>query len=343
MTSRSQHWLRQPSVWIGLIVSFISMVLLASQINFADLLDKLRQANMGAVLAGFAAYCLSPFVRGVRWRAILGWHVSVWNAFHADNIGYLMSAVLPLRAGEPGRAYVISRLQPEVSPLEALSTVVVTRLVDMIAVIILLGLVLPALDVPDLVKAGSYTLLLLVAVAVAILIVGAYARARLIALLSAILGRILPAALASRLVAWADDLLRGLSVLRSPRRLIWLGLTTVALWAFYLAFYHLILTAFWPAPPLAWTALAASAASLSMVVPSSPANVGVFHAAVAFVLTPYLTADRALAYAIVAHAVELLSTVLFGLYGLAATGTSLLRVNAAAAELSDSALAKQAE
>jgi uncharacterized protein (TIRG00374 family) len=343
MTLSSQHWLRQPSVWVGLIISLVSIVALVSQIDIADLLDKLRQADVGAVLAGLTVFSLSPFIRGVRWRAILGWQVGVWKAFHADNIGYLLNAVLPLRAGEPGRAYVISRLQPGLSPLEALSTVVVTRLVDMIAVIVLLGLVLPALDVPDLVKAGSYSLLLMVAVAVAVLIVGAYARARLLALLSAVLGRVLPAALAVRLVAWADDFLRGLSVLRSPRRLLWLGMTTAALWLCYLAFYHLVLTAFWPAPPLAWTVLGACAASLSMVVPSSPANVGVFHAAVAFALTPYLTADRAVAYAIVAHAAELLMTVLFGVYGLAATGTSLLRVNAAAAELSRPALVEQPE
>ena len=343
MTSPSKHWLRQPSVWIGLLISLVSIVALFSQINFADLLVKLGQADLGAVLAGFAVMCVSPFLRGVRWQAILGWNVNVWKAFHADNIGYLINAVLPLRAGEPGRAYVISRLQPGLSPLEALSTVVIARLVDMITVIILLGLVLPALDVPDLVKAGAYSLLFLVGVAVAVLIVGAYARPRLIALMRAVLSRLLPAALVTRLVAWADDFLHGLSVLRSPRRLIWLGLTTLAVWGCYLAFYHLVLMAFWPAPPLAWTVLGACAAALSTAVPSSPANIGVFHAAVAFVLTPYLTADRAAAYAIAVHALELACTVLFGVYGLTATGTSLLRVNAAAAELSHPALAEQTE
>jgi hypothetical protein len=55
--------------------------------------------------------------------------------------------------------------------------------------------------------------------------------------------------------------------------------------------------------------------------------------AIALVTTPYLTADRAAAFAIVLHATETLCTVLFGIWGLAATGTSLERVEAAATEL----------
>jgi uncharacterized membrane protein YbhN (UPF0104 family) len=98
-------------------------------------------------------------------------------------------------------------------------------------------------------------------------------------------------------------------------------------------FYHLILVAFWSSPPPAWSALALCAGTLSVVVPSSPGYIGVYDVAIALVMTPYLTADRAAAFAIVLHATETFCTVLFGIYGLAATGTSLWHVRAAAAEL----------
>src|SRR5262249_21137824 len=112
------------------------------------------------------------------------------------------------------------------------------------------------------------------------------------------------------------------------------GCTTL-LWLTYLIFYVLVLRAFWPEPVVAWAALAASAASFSLAVPSSPGAIGVFHAAVAFVMTPYLTADTAAAYAIVLHASEIVSILIFGAYSLTATGTSIGRITGQAASQPD--------
>lgn len=333
MLSQPTSWFRRPSVWIGLILSLISLIALFSLIDFPGLVERLRQADLWAIVVGFAAICMTPFLRGLRWRAVLGPRVSYRKAFHAENIGYLINAVLPLRAGEPARAYIVSRGQSDLSLVEALSLVVIVRLADMIAVVFPLALVVVVLDVPELIKAGGYGVLALVGIALAILTVGAYARTPLINLTRAILTRLLPPALANRLVKWADDFLAGLAVLRSVRRLIWLSATTTALWVAYLLFYHLILAAFWPSPPLAWSALALCAGTLSIIVPSSPGYIGVFHVAIALAMTPYLTTDRAAAYAIVLHATETLCTVVFGIYGLTATGTSLRGVNAAAGEL----------
>jgi uncharacterized protein (TIRG00374 family) len=333
MPSQPTPWFRRVSFWIGLIVSLISLIVLFSLIDFPGLIERLRQADMGAAVAGFAAICVTPFIRGLRWQAILAPRVSYRQAFHAENIGYLINVVLPLRAGEPARAYVVSRGRTDLPLVEALSTVVILRLADIIAIAFPLALVVLALDVPELVRAGGYTMLALAGIGLVMLAVGAYARAPLINLARRILTRLLPTAPADRLLRWADDFLAGLAVLRSVRRLVWLGATTAALWIGYLVLYHLILMAFWPSPPLTWTALALCAGTLSVTIPSSPGYIGVFHVAIALVTTPYLTADRAAAFAIVLHATETLCTVLFGIWGLAATGTSLERVEAAATEL----------
>jgi glycosyltransferase 2 family protein len=324
----SAKWYRRRTVWIGLIISAASILLLLKLIDIPDLIRKLQQADLRFVVAGFGVLCVSAFVRGARWQAILGPKVGYWKAFHAENIGYLLNTVLPLRAGEPARAYIVSRSEPAVSTVEALSTVLIARLVDMIAVVLMLGLVLPALDVPDLVKAGGYSILGLVAIAMSVLFAGAYARAWLLRIVSAILTRFLPSRLAGRLIGWIDDFLGGLSVLRSARRFFWMSVTTAALWGTYVLFYHLVLMAFWSQPPLAWSVLATCAAALSMTLPSSPGFVGVFHAAIAFAMAPYLTTDLALAYAIVLHGTEIVCHLIFGIYSLAATGLSLGKIRA---------------
>jgi uncharacterized membrane protein YbhN (UPF0104 family) len=113
-------------------------------------------------------------------------------------------------------------------------------------------------------------------------------------------------------------------------------ITTVALWVCYVLFYHVVLMAFWPEPPLAWSVLATVAAALSMALPSSPGFIGVFHAAVALAMAPYLTTDRAAAYAIVVHATEVLCQLIFGAYSSVATGASLGRITAVADRLAHS-------
>ncbi len=337
MATSARKWYRQRSVWIGLAISLASVLLLLSLINVPDLIIKLSQADLRLVLVGFAVICLTPYIRAARWQAILGPKVGYWQAYHAENIGYLLNAVLPLRAGEPARAYVVSRAQPEISTVEAFSTVLVARLVDMLVVVMLLGLALPALDVPDLVKAAGYSMLALVAVGIAVLAAGAYARSWLMRLVRPILTRLLPPRIAERLIRWTDDFLGGLTVLRSARRFAWMSITTAVLWAAYILFYQLILMAFWPEPPLSWSVLAVCAAALSMAVPSSPGFIGVFHAAVAFAMAPYLSADLAAAYAIVLHASEIVCQLVFGAHSLISTGTSLGRVSAAAEKLAQSA------
>jgi hypothetical protein len=199
-----------------------------------------------------------------------------------------------------------------------------------IAVLVALALSVLSLDAPDLVKAAGYSMLSLAVVVLVALLIGAYTRPWLVRLCRAVLTRLLSPGLAARLVQWTDDFLAGLAVLRSVRRLVKIIATTAILWAVYLLFYHLMLMAFWPSPPLAWSALTVAAASLSVAIPSSPGYVGVFDAAIVLVMAPYLGSDRAVAYAIVLHTVEIVATVIFGVYGLAALGLSLGRVRAGA-------------
>jgi uncharacterized protein (TIRG00374 family) len=328
--SKGKKWYLRPTVWLGMLVSIVSIVLLFGLVdNVPALLNGLREANPVPVLMAVGVLCIAVYLRAVRWQSIIIAPTNYWKVFHAENIGFLANTVLPLRAGEAIRAYTISRQQSGLSIVEALSTVVVDRVVDLLSVIVVLGLVLPALDVPDPVKVGGYTMLILVAIALVVMLIGAFAHDRLVAFARAVLTRLLPHHFAERLVNWFDDLLTGFAVLRNPRRLLLVILSTTGMWLCYVVFYHLILIAFVPTPPVAWAALATAAAAVGMAAPSSPGFIGVFHFAVTVAIKPYI-GDKALAYAIVLHAAEMILMVLWGIYSLAATGTSLWRMSAVA-------------
>jgi uncharacterized protein (TIRG00374 family) len=339
----NKKWYQRPAVWVGMLISILSIILLFGLVdNVPALIDGLREANPAPVLVAVAALCIAVYLRAMRWQSIINAPTNFWQVFHADNIGFFANMVLPLRAGEAIRAYTISRQQPALSIVGALSTVVVDRVVDLLAVIMVLGLVLPALAVPDPVKVGGYTMLILVAIALIVMVIGAYAHDRLVAFARAVLTRLLPHHLANRLVSWFDDLLTGFAVLRSPRRLIWMTVTTAGMWTCYVVFYHFVLAAFVPNPPVAWAALTTAAAAFGMAAPSSPGFIGVFHFAVTVAMKPYI-GDKALAYAVVLHAVEVIIMVLFGIYSLAATGTSLWRMSAVADSATNAERAAHAE
>ncbi|HLY25824.1 MAG TPA: lysylphosphatidylglycerol synthase transmembrane domain-containing protein, partial [Aggregatilineales bacterium] len=297
-------WFRRPSVIVGIAVSILSIALLGYLVNVRDLIAHLEAANVAFVVPGLVLAVLGAYLRALRWRAMFGNDVPYWNAFHAENVGGLLNSILPLRAGEAARAYMLSKAANarSLSALEALSSVVVIRIADALATVALFGLLLPALDVPDLLKAAGYSLLGVAVLAALVVIVGAFARTWLVRVAGAVLGRLFPTPHTQRLLAWLDSFMGGLTILRNPRRLLMFSALTIGLWAAYVLFYWVVMMAFWPSPPLAWGVLATCTATLGLALPSSPAGIGVFEAAVAFAMTPYLQADTAAAYAIVVHA-----------------------------------------
>lgn len=316
--------------------TIISILILLSVINLQDFVARLLHADLRFILLGAGLVVIHPFLRAMRWETILRTETPFWAIFHAENIGYLVNNMLPLRAGEPARAVMLSR-STKIPAVELLSTVVIARTSDMIAVLALLGLVIPALDVSDSVRLAGYGTLLLALALVICIVIGIFAKRQLIGLLTAFCNRFIPNVLAIRLLSWATDFLNGLQMLREGRRLMALTLTTAVLWLAYLLYSQFILLAFVPSTPLAWATLATCTASLSTVIPSSPAYVGVYHAVVAFTLTPFIGQDAALGYAIALHAIEFIAVLLFGLLSLAVSGTSLGKVTSRAVALSESA------
>jgi uncharacterized protein (TIRG00374 family) len=333
MPQQKTPWYRRPAFWLGMLVSVASIVLLFTLVDIRTLLEKLRQADLRFVLLAAFIVAISCYLRALRWQTLLGSEVSFWNIFHTENISYLLNTVFPLHVGDAARPFLISRSinKRNVSPLEALSTFVIARTMDTVLVVCLLGIVLPTLAVPEVIKTAGYTLFVSALGVFAVMVIGAFARTRLVTTVNALLNRFLPKTTAKRLTEWLDSFLKGLSALRDPRRLLGMVGASMLLWLCYVAFYIAMIWAVWPSPPLSWPVLATASGALSFGLPSSPGGIGVFHAAIVLAMSPYLTAEIAAAYAVLLNATELVVNVIFGIYSFTATGTSIASVTAATA------------
>jgi len=257
-----------------------------------------------AVVAGLAGV----LARARRWRWLFPPGPEPPGIVAATMIGYMANNVLPLRAGEFVRIYVLARKLREAERMSSAqsfwlvtATLVVERVLDSLAIVLMLGVLVLTIPVPRIVEWAAGVLFAIDVVGVSMLIALARAPDTCRRLLLRVIGR-WPSA-ARRVGSVFDIGLRGLDGIRSASHLpplalwtalVWL-LPATAAWAMLRA-VHLDLSF-----GAGWTVLAFVGVGIS--VPSAPGYVGVFHAAATAALEVFGVArSAALAYAVLYHA-----------------------------------------
>jgi hypothetical protein len=326
---------------IGLLVSAAFLWLTLRDINWADVGAGLRGAQWGYIVLFIFVSWLGLTTRGLRWHILLDERGRLWRNLHITNIGFLINGTLPLRVGELARAYLTARENAGVSALAALSTIATERVLDILALVLILIVVLPVLPLEAGVVSGGLLIGAAALAAFVMLLVFAHRPAWLGRLLRW-MTRLLPFLSQLHLDTLFDRALDGLKPLttwRGLRRLaLWTlitwGIAVLEAWALALVFPDFPQTAL----IRAGLALAVVTASLSIIIPFTPAGVGPFEAAVVFALmSAGLGPDQSAAYAIVWHAGTVAYFVLWGVVGLVALGLSPRQVLRSATALRDNA------
>ncbi len=317
-----------PSVWVGLAVSMASIVFLVLSVDFAGLGVALSQVNPLVLIACVATLPITMYLKCLRWRYFFPRpaEVSMRGLLSALYLGYMVNTIVPLRAGELVRAYLVGE-SDRVSKSTVLATVLIEKVFDLGTIVLLLFLLRFAIILPVWADAAALASGAAVVIAAIGLTLALAAKPWVVGLTAGAEKR-LP--LLRRL--GAADLLRsfldGLEFLRSARTL-WLVVTwSMLLWAGSLLTVFLALAALGVTPGFAVAAFVLVVTNLGMAVPSAPGYVGVFHSAVVVALTAFgVDAGQALASAIVLHALTFGAFIVGGVYyllrGQAATGPRL--------------------
>jgi len=327
---------RWPSILLGLVLSAIALVYLLRR-DVSDVRDELVHAHYWAVIPCVALTVLGLWLRSIRWRVLLAGRISLSDSFHILNVSYFANGVLPLRIGELARAALAARIDPPVPVFTALSTIIVERLLDTLAVFVLLGLTLAL--IPAGVKIGLVGALLGVgAVIGAIVLAVAAARPAWAHAVLNGLGRAIPPLRRPALHTWLDHALDGAQLLASPRRALAAVGWTAAAWATSVMAGYVLLFAIFDKPTWAASAAMIAFASFAIAVPAVPGNLGPFEAAVVFGLASAdlvaePTAAPAVAFALLVHVVNLMTYIGVGLIGLWAQDVSLGELSQAARRL----------
>jgi glycosyltransferase 2 family protein len=322
---------KQLHFWLGIFISAACLAAIFLFIKPADILAALRTARYGYLALSTAGILAFMFVRAVRWRFMLDNQVSWGQVFHIQNIGYMLTMLLPFRIGDVARAVLIGNVPP-VSMAQGISTMVIERVLDLLFIVVLLPLTLA--NVPQL-PAEVQTVARLSGTAavaiIAILVIAANRRPLAMRIATFLLERVdfLDTAVWGRRV---DELLGGLTSLTNLRS----GLTLVSLsiltWLPIILAYYTGLLAVHIQPTLAMAGFVVCIAALSITAPSSPGQVGVFHAGVTFALVQILgqPAAESASFALLYHALSFVLMIVLGTIGVYGAGQTFGAVMEAA-------------
>jgi uncharacterized protein (TIRG00374 family) len=315
----------------------------------------LRNADMGAIwsearrarplllLLALVVTGATYILRAFRWQYLLAplGHVRFGSAFRATVIGFAATFLLPARAGEVIRPYVLARREG-LPATAAFATVILERLLDLVTVLGLFAVFVLTLD-PATIASANPAHLARVKFG-GLVAAGAAAGALGIAFAAAghperlgrwalRLERVLPEKLARAVANFVEAFTQGLAVMRQPARLLVALALSVPLWASIAAGIWLTSLAFHITFPYAGSFLVTTILVVGVAMPT-PGAVGGFHAAYQIAVQSFFGApdDRAIGAAIVLHALSFLPVTLLGLYFMAREGLTFGRARALAEE-----------
>jgi uncharacterized protein (TIRG00374 family) len=252
--------------------------------------------------------------------------ISWAKTFHIQNIGYMFNMVLPLRLGDVARAVLIGNVPP-ITLARGLSTMVVERILDMMFIVALLPFTLVEVaSLPPLLQDAARGSGIVAITAIAVLVVAANQRNLATRWGTAVLNRI-PFLNTEQWIRRMNDVLDGLGSLTRLKDILVLIFLSIAVWIPIVFAYQWGIQAVGGQVSLLGASFVVCAAALSIALPSSPGQIGVFHIGVtAAMLALGQTQGASGGFAVVYHALNLIMMIILGLIGLASTGATFSSV-----------------
>ncbi len=303
---------------------------------------ELTKGRVDLLLAAVGTTMLTYALRAVRWQYLLAGlgptRFSV--AFRATVIGFAASFLLPARAGEFLRPYVLAKNE-QLSVPAAFATVVLERVFDMATVLVLFAVFLFTAD-PALARADPATFRAaqvggLTAAAATVMILGLFyflaGHPEAIGRWSAKVERRLPARFAAVVEGLAQTFAEGLHAVRRPQQLLRVFAWSFPLWLCIAVGIWLVSQAFRIDLPFVGAFLVMTLLVVGVSVPT-PGAIGGFHMFYQIGVMSFYHAskDKAVGAALVLHAVSFVPVTLLGIVFMVQEGLTLGRMRTLASE-----------
>lgn len=314
---------------IGIVVSGIALYFIFSQLDLDLFLQAWTTANYWYVLPCLLLLFLGLITRAFRWRVLLDNQLPFNRTFSIMNVAYLVNGVLPLRIGELARVYLVSRTKNAIPIPTTTGTIIVERLLDLLAVGVMVLLALMMGPVPDEIRAASGIAAIVAVGGFLLLVILAGRREWALKLFSNVLQDIPILKRYTVLEKWFGQFLSGLIPLTQPKALFSAFAWTAISWTISIGAGYVLMFAFFETGSIAATMLYIAAAAFAIALPAVPGNLGTYEASIllALVAMGYEQSSTAVAFAVMVHAVNVFVHVATGVIGFIQEGISLTQLS----------------
>jgi len=297
---------------VVLVLFAIGVGWVLAHLDWGELKRRLVAASPGDLLLMLLFWVTSLFVRPVRFwfllRALAGApRVRYLDVWAASMVGMALNSFTAMRAGD----VVITLLLRQRLGIEIHRSVTVMAADALCDFVCIAALFLAVMSFTSTSSEWSGHAASVLAVAAALVVSGLVVVVRLRAWLLALVDRLVGAMnrrWAERMRDIARDMLQGAALIAHWRISLPLIAITGAIWAIVGASYWLGLRAVSIEPSAALASFTMAAVTLSFIVPLGPGGLGAFEAAAVVALAVFgVPLDAAIAFAIVAHALQLAS------------------------------------
>lgn len=321
---RPRKWLRRS---LPIIFSIGGLVFLFYQLDAEALLAILGDLNLLYFSVSLLIAIIIQVIPAWRWKLLLNDKITLWYSCVATFVGNFISAVVPLRMGEIVKATLI-RQKFAVPITEGLSSIIVTQVLDLLAIAFLGGVLLLLAPLPQtLIQAGivmgvaSVVMIMLFAL---VLYGSNTARSRTQQQIIRLFGE------QRSQMLWKayQGVIDGLQILKSPMQFTYATMLSVGFWLFT-AFANsvMIVDLVEPSFVVVGGIAIAVAGGIGRFVPALPGSIGTLDAAVVLSLTTLgIDNEIAVAITLILRLRYTLMIAATGLIGVLGTGTNIFRL-----------------
>jgi uncharacterized protein (TIRG00374 family) len=333
----------KPSVRIGLSLglSGVFLWLAVRGVSWQETSAALAAARIVYAVPIFLVALGSLYLRALRWGVLLGPLAAVGrrSLLSATSMGFAANMLLPLRAGEVLRPWLLAR--KEGLPFApTVATVAVERLLDMATLLFFFGIATLSLPLPPEWRRYGWFFLGVFAALLGGLVLLQRFPGETVAVLSR-LTKPLPHAASERLLLAVHQFADGLASLKSAAAIAVALLYSLAVWLALAVTFGLGLSALdLPVPWLRGALSVTAIVAIAVSIPGGPGFIGMFQVGCEVALGLYgIEKSIAFGYSVVVHVLQFASTVAIGLYFFLRENVTLkeIRIEAGAASAADSA------
>ncbi len=299
-------WLK---ICLGILLSAIAIVFIVKSVDLGQVWSNLKRLSLTTVPVLFTVYMAGMLIRSWRWHIIIKQKAPIpfKLVFKALVLGYTLNQLLPAKVGELARVEYL-RENSEQGRSFLLGTIVVERIFDLLVILLFFGAaVFFSSTLMNHLRSNLMSFVLFAGAAT--LVTLAFFNLQRFKMLT----KLFPEKIKSFLDKVIDRLVQSVKIFKDGKATLLTMLLTLLIWVLTCFMFVLIAGDLGiEIPPYAYLFLV-SAGTFGMVIPSTSANIGVYHAIAMGALMLFMVPkEQALSFAIIAHAFDFFPAIILG-------------------------------